>query len=66
MNRILVTLAKWMTESKKTMDEDKVLKEFGDLPQDAQKQVIDFIAFLQSRYKTEASKKETERKDITQ
>lgn len=48
------------------MDKNKVLKEFGDLPQDAQKQVIDFIAFLQSRYKTEASKKETERKDITQ
>lgn len=65
MNRNSGRFSKLMTESKKTMDKDKVLSEFDDLPQDAQKQVIDFIAFLQSRYKTEASKKESRRQDIT-
>lgn len=46
------------------MDKNKVLNEFDDLPQDAQKQVMDFIAFLQTRYKKEASRKEAKRKDI--
>ena len=56
---------KLTTENNKTMDKNKVLNEFDDLPQDAQKQVMDFIAFLQSRYKTEASRKKAKRKDIS-
>ena len=45
------------------MQKDKVLREFYTLPQDAQKQVVDFIAFLQTRYKLEASKRDKTRKE---
>ena len=47
------------------MEKDKVLSEFDALPQNAQQQVIDFIAFLQTRYKPEVSKREAKRKEIT-
>ena len=32
------------------MEQNQVLREFSNLPPEAQRQVIDFIAFLQSRY----------------
>ena len=39
------------------MLKDKILNEFESLPPEAQKQVIDFIAFLQTRYQRAGRKK---------
>jgi hypothetical protein len=39
------------------MAQNDIVKEFDNLPPEAQKQVIDFIAFLQTRYRTGATKK---------
>ncbi len=46
------------------MPEEKVLRDFSALPQDAQQQVIDFIAFLQTRYKPISRERELSRKKI--
>jgi len=43
------------------MEKEKVLREFDTLPRSAQKQVVDFIAFLQTRYKPAAAKRDTRR-----
>ena len=45
------------------MEKEKVLQEFNTLPRDAQKQVVDFIAFLQTRYKPVEVKRDARRKD---
>jgi hypothetical protein len=50
----------------KTMDKNRVLNEFEALPQDAQQQVIDFIAFLQTRYQPGRAKDVAKRKEITE
>ena len=43
------------------MDQNNVISEFDSLPPEAQRQVMDFIAFLQTRYQTATKKKaETE------
>jgi hypothetical protein len=47
------------------MNKDKILNEFEALPKDAQQQVIDFIAFLQTRYKPETSEEGPKKKEIT-
>ncbi len=39
------------------MDQEQILQDFDTLPPDAQQQVIDFIAFLQTRYQRSARKK---------
>jgi hypothetical protein len=39
------------------MDQNKVLEELSALPPAAQQQVIDFIAFLQTRYSKTTSKR---------
>lgn len=39
------------------MEENSVLSQFDTLPADAKKQVIDFIAFLQTRYQPVVRKK---------
>ena len=39
------------------MAQNDILKEFDNLPPEAQKQVVDFIAFLQTRYRTNATRK---------
>ena len=46
------------------MEREKILREFNSLPQDAQQQVVDFIAFLQTRYKPEKSERVTSRIEI--
>ncbi len=48
------------------MDKNRVLNGFESLPQDAQKQVLDFIAFLQKRYKPVEAKKFSKRNDISE
>jgi len=47
------------------MEKEKILGEFYSLPQDAQQQVVDFIAFLQARYKPMVSERKTSRKQIS-
>ncbi len=46
------------------MEREKVLREFYTLPQDAQQQVVDFIAFLQTRYKPVKSERKTSPTEI--
>jgi len=43
------------------MAQNDVLKDFDTLPPEAQKQVIDFIAFLQTRYRSGAIRKAKQR-----
>ena len=38
------------------MAQNNIVKDFDNLPPEAQKQVLDFIAFLQTRYRTGATK----------
>ncbi len=47
------------------MDRNSVLDKFYALPQDAQQQVIDFIAFLQTRYESEESSEVAKPQKIT-
>jgi hypothetical protein len=39
------------------MKQEKILSEINTLPQEAQQEVLDFIAFLQSRYQTKSKDK---------
>jgi hypothetical protein len=48
------------------MEKEKVMDEFSSLPQEAQREVIDFISFLRKRYKNDISKKRVKRKPITE
>ena len=47
------------------MKKNKFLQEFYSLPQDAQQQVVDFIAFLQTRYQPASSGMKTSRKQLS-
>jgi hypothetical protein len=47
------------------MTENNVLREFDTLPPEAQRQVRDFIAFLQTRYMTTNLKKSKSGKPIS-
>jgi len=39
------------------IERDNVIREFDSLPPEAQKQVLDFIAFLQTRYQSTAKER---------
>ena len=41
------------------MNKESVFREFESLPPEAQKQVLDFISFLQARYKTASAKRKS-------
>jgi hypothetical protein len=41
------------------MNKEIVFREFESLPPEAQKQVLDFISFLQTRYKTASGKRKS-------
>ncbi|HKY70222.1 MAG TPA: DUF2281 domain-containing protein, partial [Gammaproteobacteria bacterium] len=54
----LSSIISYNVESGKVeMAQNNILKEFDTLPPEAQKQVIDFIAFLQMRYEPKKDKK---------
>lgn len=44
------------------MDQDQVLREFETLPPEAQKQVLDFIQFLHTRYQPKTGRRRAKRK----
>jgi hypothetical protein len=48
------------------MAQNNILKEFDSLPPEAQKQVIDFIAFLQMRYEPKNIKKNKPEKKLAE
>ena len=47
------------------MGEENILKEFTNLPPEAQRQVVNFIAFLRSRYQRASKGKKSKRIAIT-
>ncbi len=46
------------------MDPDKIIDDISNLPQEAQRQVVDFIAFLRTRYKRSEQEKQPKRIDL--
>ena len=47
------------------MGQNNILNEFNSLPPEAQKQVIDFIAFLRTRYQPDRMKKAKPKDKLT-
>ncbi len=43
------------------MEPEKIFDDISNLPPEAQRQVVDFIAFLRTRYKRYEQKKQTKR-----
>jgi len=43
------------------MEQEKIFDDLSDLPPEAQQQVVDFIAFLKTRYKKPEREKQTKR-----
>jgi len=43
------------------MEQEKIIKDISNLPPEAQRQVVDFIAFLRTRYKRSEQKKQPKR-----
>jgi hypothetical protein len=43
------------------MEPEKIFDDISNLPPEAQRQVVDFIAFLRTRYKRSEKEKQTER-----
>ena len=43
------------------MEPEKIFDDISNLPPEAQRQVVDFIAFLRTRYKRSEQEKQTER-----
>ena len=43
------------------MEQEKIFDEISNLPPEAQRQVVDFIAFLRTRYKRSDEEKQTNR-----
>jgi hypothetical protein len=43
------------------MEQEKIFDDISNLPPEAQRQVVDFIAFLRTRYKRSDEKKQTKR-----
>ena len=41
------------------MEPEEIFNDFSNLPPEAQRQVVDFIAFLRTRYKRTAQEKQT-------
>lgn len=48
------------------MNQEKLIKEFTSLPPEAQRQVADFISFLQVRYKRQAPPKTVSEQRISE
>ena len=48
------------------MEQNNVISEFDTLPPEAQKQVMDFIAFLQTRYQPTAKERAKTKTSITE
>ena len=46
------------------MEQDKIYNEISTLPPEAQRQVIDFIAFLRERYKRSKNTKQTRQPNL--
>ena len=46
------------------MEPEKIFDDISNLPPEAQRQVVDFIAFLRTRYKRTEREKQTERIDL--
>jgi hypothetical protein len=47
------------------MNQNSVLQDFQSLPPEAQKQVADFIAFLQDRYKPTAGRRKAKQQNLS-
>ena len=47
------------------MNQNSVLQDFQSLPPEAQKQVADFIAFLQTRYKPRAARRKAKQPNLS-
>ncbi len=47
------------------MEQEKIFNDISNLPPEAQKQVIDFIAFLRKRYKRSVNVKQTRQSNLT-
>jgi hypothetical protein len=43
------------------MEQEKIFDDISNLPPEAQRQVVDFIAFLKTRYKRSKQEKQTKR-----
>jgi Protein of unknown function (DUF2281) len=43
------------------MEQEKIFDDISNLPPEAQRQVVDFIAFLRTRYKRSDEEKQTKR-----
>jgi hypothetical protein len=43
------------------MEQEKIFDDISNLPPEAQRQVVDFIAFLRTRYKRSEQEKQTRR-----
>ena len=43
------------------MEQEKIFDDISNLPPEAQRQVVDFIAFLRTRYKRSDAKKQAKR-----
>ncbi len=43
------------------MEQEKIFDDISNLPPEAQRQVVDFIAFLRTRYKRSDAEKQTKR-----
>jgi hypothetical protein len=46
------------------MEQEKIFDDISNLPPEAQRQVVDFIAFLRSRYKRSDAEKQAKRIDL--
>ena len=46
------------------MEQEKIFNDISNLPPEAQRQVVDFIAFLRTRYKRSDTEKQAKRIDL--
>ena len=46
------------------MEQEKIFNDISNLPPEAQRQVVDFIAFLRTRYKRSDAEKQAKRIDL--
>jgi hypothetical protein len=46
------------------MEQEKIFDDISNLPPEAQRQVVDFIAFLKSRYKRSEKERQTKRLNL--
>ena len=46
------------------MEQEKIVNEISNLPREAQQQVVDFIAFLKTRYRRSREEKRSGRRNL--